>query len=288
ESAFPMLAIAERESGSVIKGMRARRKRDVTKAPRRHRASLYSFAGGMHELMQVLAERLGDRIRTGSPVRSLRRIGSEYRLELDGGEAVSADEVVLACPAGHGADIVAGLDEQLARELRAIPFASVASVYLGLPAAKLPPQLQGFGFLLERGEKSPVLGAIYVASLFPDHAPPGHALLRVMIGGRRHPDAVERTDASLVELATTTVMRYANCRIEPDFTHVARARTAIAQYESGHAARLSRIAQRLAAHPGLSLRGNSYRAVALSGQIGRASGTDAAGHPEDRLSATTG
>ncbi|MBL8733566.1 MAG: protoporphyrinogen oxidase [Planctomycetes bacterium] len=275
EGAFPVLAEAERAHGSVFRGLRKKRQATPKQQRRpRPKAALYSFAEGMPQLMQVIAARLGERVRADTPVRSLTRDGDGYRLSFGNDKVARFDEVVLACPAGAAAGIVSGLDPELARELAAIPTVSIANVHLGFSAATLPPKLQGFGFLLEPGEQCPVLGAIYVSSLFPSHAPAGKHLLRVMIGGRRHPEFVERTDDALVQLAIATIARYTGQVLAPEFVRVTRVRAAIPQYEHGHTLRMQAVERRLLAFPGLSLRGNSYRQVALSGQLGQVSGTD--------------
>ena len=269
ESAFPMLSQAERNHGSVVRGMRARARTAPTAKSTLPRAALYSFRHGMSELIDALAQALGNRVRTACPVTSVTRAAGVYSLELSDGTTVSADEVVLACPAHVSARLLEGLDPELAHVLGAIEYASLASVYLGFDAAELPPPLLGFGFLLEPGESETVLGAISCHSVFPGHAPPGRALLRVMLGGRNHPQAVDLDDATLVQIAVEALHRYTGLRRDMGFRHVVRVRDAIPQYESGHADRMRRAEQRLAEHPGLSLRGNSYRAIALPAQLAR-------------------
>ena len=49
----------------------------------------------------------------------------------------------------------------------------------------------GFGFLVPRGERPRILGALWDSSVFPgERAPSGKILLRVMIGGALDPEAV--------------------------------------------------------------------------------------------------
>jgi oxygen-dependent protoporphyrinogen oxidase len=49
-----------------------------------------------------------------------------------------------------------------------------------------------------------------------------------------------------------------------------RVRRAIPQYDRGHGARLVRIDDHLRGLPGLDLRGNAYRGVAVTAQLGSA------------------
>ncbi len=271
ESAFPSLFQAERDHGSVFKGMRAKMRAAGPRKARPKKAPLYTFEGGMRGLIDAMASALGDRIRTSCPVTALAHDDTHFTLRLRDGSTLTADEVVLACPARVSAKLLETVDAELARDLAAIPYASLASVYLGFDATDLPPTLSGFGFLLEPGESPAVLGAIYCHSLFPAHAPAGHGLLRVMLGGRSHPRIVDLDDETLIQLAVDAVRQYTGFARTMLFRRVVRVRDAIPQYEAGHAERLRRIATRVERIPGLALRGNSYRAIALQGQLAKPS-----------------
>jgi oxygen-dependent protoporphyrinogen oxidase len=247
--------------------------------PRVKRPALYSFRGGMAGLIARLHEALGDRVRLSSPAVAVTRRGSGYAVALEGGDELLADEVVLAAPAHASARLLAGIDRELADELAGIPFASLANVYLGYDETKVPPELplEGFGYLLDPGERSPVLGTLYCSSLFPDHAPADRGLLRVMIGGARYPDAVDLPEGELMDVAVNAVREYTGLDGAYPFVKVVKVRNAVPQYEIGHADRMRRVEARLQEVPDLALRGNSYKAVALGGQLGRESGTDIAG-----------
>ncbi len=75
---FPRLRDIEAKHGSVIRGM--------MKGPRKP-SNMYSFAdGGMQTLTNRLAERLGDRLRSGVSVQRLERDGAGWKVVYDGGE----------------------------------------------------------------------------------------------------------------------------------------------------------------------------------------------------------
>jgi oxygen-dependent protoporphyrinogen oxidase len=271
-SAFPMLAEAEAGHGSVFRGMKAKAKAARAArngAPRPKRPALITFSQGMRTLTDRLARVLGDRLRLGTPATRVARAADGYRVETSTGATFETRALVLACPARASGRLVEALDAELGRELAAVPFASLVSVYLDLDAAQATEAMRGFGFLLEPGERSPVLGGLSCSDIFPGHAPPGRFLVRVMMGGARFPELVDQDDASLHELAASTFRRYTGYAGPSRVIHTARVRDAIPQYEAGHQARLARLAERLAErHPGLLLRGNSYRAIALTGQLG--------------------
>lgn len=260
-SAFPALAEIEREHGSILRGLKARR-RSGPGSP-----ALVTLSDGMRTLSARLAGACDD-VRTSTEVQAVRQRGEAWFVDTDGG-TFEADEVHLAIPARRAAAVLAEHDPVLATALREIPFVPVANVHLGVRSADLPRTARGFGFLLTPGEAGAVLGCIYVSDLFPDHAPEGHALFRVMIGGAAGEAAVGADDSTLVDAATAALRQYARVTAPVVFSHVSRVRDAIPQYAVGHRARLVRIASRLATqHPGLRLRGNSYLGVALGDQLG--------------------
>lgn len=267
-SSFSMLVELEREYGSVLRGLGQRRKA-AAGSPKKNTAALYSLQGGMGTLTDHLAAALGDRLTCNATVESLEAAGSQFTARLGDGSTHTADAVVLACPARVSAELLADTAPDLAAELRGIPFASLASVYLGFSSSKLPAKMRGFGFLLEPRTDTPVLGAIYCSDLFADHAPPGKQLVRVMLGGVQHPEAAALDDEKLIQIATSAVRQHTGLKAEVGFHHVQRAMQAIPQYEPGHGERLQRIDRHLEALPGLSLVGNSYRGIALAAQLAK-------------------
>jgi len=267
-SMFPQAMALEDQHGSLLRGMLGRKRPRQTRK-RVRRPALCTFRGGMKAAIDRLVQALDGAVALASPVMALARDGGGdgYRLVLGGPHAriVQARELVLAIPAPAAASLLTSLDAPLAAELRQIRAASVASVYVGAPRAQFAHALDGFGCLAPK-QPSPLLGVLLCSSVFPGQAPADHALLRVMTGGVDHAGEVERSYGELCAQALTIVRDLFSLRGEPTFLHVERCRNAIAQYEAGHGQRLERIKARLAAHPGLSLLGASYRQIAVVGQ----------------------
>lgn len=274
-SAFPTLAHLELESGSVFGGLRERRKqvklaqrdsgqpKGAPSAP-----AMVTFRDGMQGFAAALAAAVGDSLICGASVASLQfKDGAWVVTTSDGHEHRTAD-LVLACPANVSARLLASAASEIAAELAAIPFVSLASVYLGIPMPVPPEKMTGFGCLLTYDPTQPVLGAIYASQVFPNHAPSGHQLVRVMIGGALHSDVTQKLDQELIDMAVAMLQKHIGPSISPTFTHVVRCRSAIPQYELGHRQRLERISKLLSRFPGLSLHGNSYRGVAVTAQLG--------------------
>jgi oxygen-dependent protoporphyrinogen oxidase len=257
-AAFPLMIEMEREHGSLIRAMFARRQ----PPPR-----LVSLADGLGTLTGTLAARLGGALRTGARVRGLERAGAAWRVALADGGTLDADHIVLAAPASHAARMLAGLDPELAGGLAAFPYAGLAVVALAYRAGDLPRPLDGYGYLVARSEGLDTLGVVWDSSLFEGRAPQGMVLLRAMLGGARRPDVVALDEEELARRARRELARVLGVGATPARSWVWRRPQAIAQYTRGHLERLARVRARAARLPGLELCGTSYDGIALGAGV---------------------
>ena len=264
EATLPAATELERKYGSLLRGMgaraRARRAAGVEARP-----AVCSFEGGMQQSVDALAASLGDAVRTGLRAHAVVPASGGFKVRCEGAE-FSAPEVCVTTPPSQAALLLRPTDGQLADLLGEVPTVSVASCYLGYDRAAVPADVNGFGFLAPQGELGSVLGAIYTSSVFPHQAPDGQALFRVMSGGHAHPHEVDRSDDSLLQQASDVLRELLHLDRPPSFRHVNRARAAIPQYVRGHTARMRKVTERLARHPGLTLRGAGYRKISVVGQ----------------------
>jgi oxygen-dependent protoporphyrinogen oxidase len=248
----------EREHGSLIRAMFSRRQRP----PR-----LVSFVAGMSTLTDALAAALGDAVRTRAAVRTLSRQAGVWHAELAGGESVTADRVVLATSAARAAEMTSRLDPELSRALAAFPFAGMAVVALAYRARDLPRPLDGYGYLVTRGESLDTMGVVWESSLFAGRAPAGMVLVRAMLGGTRRPDVVHLGEAELIRRARLELARVLGWGADPARAWVWTRPDAIAQYTVGHLARVARARERAAVHDGLELCGSSYDGISFGSAI---------------------
>jgi oxygen-dependent protoporphyrinogen oxidase len=243
EASFPTLVRAEREAGSLARGLWRR-------PPRRHptpRGSV-TLAGGLSTLIDALTAELGPRLRLRTPVDRLERAGSGWVVHAD--TALRAERVWVCTPPWETARLVGApwLD---------VPAAPVAAVHLAWPREEVP-GLRGFGWLAGPAERRDALGCLWVSSIFPGHAP-GHALLRVMIGGARAPDLAALPDEELIAHARRVLAEVQGLRAPPTLAQVSVARPGIPQYPVGHARRVQQLAQ-----PGLAFVGWGTSGIGLT------------------------
>ncbi|MFA6091917.1 MAG: protoporphyrinogen oxidase [Elusimicrobiota bacterium] len=261
DSTFPRLRELEQEHGSVLRGMFFGGPHGA-RAPGA-RTFFVTLREGLAQLSETLARRMAPCARLESPVRRLFREDDLWHAELDGGEVLPADCVVLAAPADACGRMLAQSAPKLSAALSEFEFSSTAAVNLlyGEAAAKRIPK--GFGFLVERGSGLSITAATFVSSKFPGRAPEDRLLLRAYIGGKGREAPLALDDGKLVSAVREDLRRVLGLEEEPLGSLVHRWPQANALYNVGHGRRLLRVQEAAAAYPGLLLAGGCYRGIGV-------------------------
>ncbi|NXV56204.1 PPOX oxidase, partial [Molothrus ater] len=302
-SCFPALFQAERQRGSVLLGLAlphggggaAGPEAGLARRARAERWSQWSLRGGMESLARALCPHCPQ-----SPPQCPQCPLLCPQLTVPGA-TLTADHVVSALPASALARALPAEAEPLARELRAIPAASVAVVNLQYEGAALPvmvsaprcprrvpevspdpavtparpPRPQGFGHLVPSSEDPALLGIVYDSVAFPEHdgtpATPGGTSLRltVMLGGawfqQSFGDPALVAPELLLSRARAAVSEHLGLAGTPKNAIVRVQQDCIPQYTLGHWERLERIQRFLKEQElPLSLIGASYSGVSVN------------------------
>ena len=277
DSSFPIMREMERKHRSLViamlaagKDAKARGKKGpgMAAAAGPGRRALWTLRGGMESFVDALARPLGASLRLRAPVLGLqRREAPGYALRLASGETLESDAVVLAVAPKAAASLLRPLDPEAARDLETIPSAGLNVIGLGFRADAFTTPPDGYGFLVAPGEPLDVLGALFESNLFPERAPDGHVMVRVMVGGAEKPELVTRRDDELVALSMKALDRMVGLKSGPERTWIVRQEDAIPQYQVGHRALIGGVAKRLDAFPGIHLTGNGYRGVSVANLV---------------------
>jgi oxygen-dependent protoporphyrinogen oxidase len=275
-SAFPYLIDLEREYGSLIKGFVLSARRSAK--PRRPR-QLCSFRQGLQRLPLRLAERIGaDNILLGGRVQNLRPMsrGGRTAFTMTVSTAKESRElagtaVVIATPAHEAAGLLRPFSTSCATELASIEYPPLAGLCLAYRKADVPHPLDGFGFLVPRGEGVRFLGCIWSSTLFRGRAPADAALLTIFVGGATDTGVASLSDGQVVDAAREDLRTTLKITAEPRIMAVHRHQRAIPQPTLGHEARLQRIDQELAKIPGIYLVGNYLRGISIPDSVKQAS-----------------
>ncbi|MFH8220518.1 protoporphyrinogen oxidase [Streptomyces sp. NPDC018057] len=264
-SAVPQLFEAARAHTSLTEAVRALQDR-AARTPATGPVFL-GIEGGVGTLPLAVAASVrarGGEILTGTPASGLRRTPEGGWRLLAGDRVLHADAVVVATPAPAAAALLETESPGAAAELRAVEYASMALITLAYrrAGAALP---EGSGFLVP-----PVDGHTIKASTFASRKwgwiaeeDPDVLVLRTSVGRYGETEILDRDDAGLVDLSRRDLRAATGLDAVPLRTRVTRWDGGLPQYPVGHHARVARIRDHVARHPGLAVCGAAYDGVGI-------------------------
>lgn len=278
-SCFPLLYALDKEKGSLVRGMIARRKASKknknsestngTGAERKGSMRLLSLKpAGVHTLIDALEKRRSESTHTGKAATEIKKSSTDgattYDVSFADGSSVSASKLILAIPSYKTAELLRPLSGTLGDTLAKIPYSPITVVCLGYPDSAAGGALDGFGFLAPPKEKRSILGAIWSSSIFSGRAPAGKFQLRVMLGGSAEFGGPEQSDDEIINRVRNELSEIMGINTAPEMTRIYRFNRAIPQYTVGHHKILKALREGLTDFPGLYLNGNAYAGIGVS------------------------
>ncbi len=272
KAAFPAIYNLEKQYGGLIKGLIAKMKEAKksgknSSGPAGPGGVLTSFVGGTKDLIDALSKELKEELHTGVSVEKVEKSGKGWLVSWKDGDKEFTEEfdhLVVSTPAYAAAEILKEVDGELSKLLSEIEYSPISVVALGFQKKGLGHDLDGFGFLVPRSEGRKILGALWDSSVFPNRAPEGKALIRVMIGGARQPDLALLPEEELVEIALKELRLIMKIRHYPEMVKVFRHEKGIPHYTLGHCERVDRIFEIGEKLGNLYFCSNAYRGVGVN------------------------
>lgn len=264
---FPKLWQWEQSAGSLLKGARQAKKKASQNASKRQPMQLFSFTGGLESFTNALAHALpAESCIFGQSVTHIEISETGYKLQTHQGEQFTCRHIVLAIPAYSAASLLKTLSPEASHELSQIHYNGLAVVHFGFNRQDIPHPLDGFGCLIPRREKLPLLGTIWASSLFPNRAPEGHVLLSNFIGGAHHPEICGWHPPDIEHLVLNNLQQVFKTRepLKPTYSQTIVYSKAIPQYNLGHIPRIQAIEDALQKHSHIHLCGNYLHGIALN------------------------
>ena len=270
---FPRFVQMEQKSGSLILGMISTMKTrphatlsgPSSKAGSPKMTYFMSFKNGMQTLSQACADLIGgDSIRLDAGVRAVESKGKGYAVILENGETLEADHVMLAPAAYESAEMIKGMDANLAAQMNRIEWSSSATVSIAFKKKDVNVPLNGFGFIVPRVEGRRINAATYSSIKWSYRAPDDTILVRIFVGGGHHEELVhELDDAGMVRMVLEELDTVLGIKANALFSKVYRWYKGMPKYTVGHLERIALLDRMLAAHPGLHLIGCSYKGIGI-------------------------
>jgi oxygen-dependent protoporphyrinogen oxidase len=258
-SVLPRFLEMEKKYGSLVRGVLASRRNNAR--PGAAPPPLFqTLKTGLGKLVDALASRVEI---AHAGVEAIEREGSGFRVRVDG-EWISADHVVLACPAWAAAQLVKGIDGKLGELLGSIDYSSSITLSLIYKASDFDGRRAGFGFLVPKKERQRLAACTFVGTKFAYRIPEDKIALRCFFGGIGDAAILDETDDTLVAIAREELGRILGLHAAPLSTVISRWPRSMAQYTVGHAPKIAQIRQCAASIGGIYLVGNAYEGIGIS------------------------
>lgn len=225
---------------------------------------IYSFQGGLITLVNALRqnlERVGvvfvsDKVariqkdRTGKPMLASKVKSYE-----------AFDRVVFTGNTGDLAYIFREHDKELSRRLGELKYSPINVVYSCWNKKEF--SASGYGFLVPRKERAPILGSIFASNVFPGRAPEECFLTKTMVSG----DSDLFKDEELASLVHESLGRILKSRAKPLWSKVYRHRPGIPRYAPGYGEWKRDVLGLAAQHEGVNLAGWAFAGIGLADQV---------------------
>ena len=260
DALFPKLREMEKEHGSLIRALIHQRHQTKGK-PRTH---LMGFKRGMQTLVDALYKELKPNIKSGVKTHILAPLEKGYGIALSSGEVIEADVVILATPAFVSAKLLKlMLSNESTNFLNSIPYADVQVFGLGFNYMDVPKTLDGFGFLVPRNEDIRTLGVLYGSTIFPQQAPKGNTMLRVIMGGTVDPAFADLTFEEALKVVRDELRVTMGIIAQPEYVLHRPWPKGIPQYQLGHRRKVDAVMQEAEAQD-IFLTGSAYYGIGVN------------------------
>ena len=263
---LPRFREMELEHGSLIRAMRRQKKLNPhAGAESGARYSMFvTLRDGLTSMVDALAARLpAGSVRLNSPVERMERAENSWRVYCMGIEPEEFDAVILATPSWMTAKLLKPVEADLARDLASISHEGTAIVSLGYDDRQVGHPLDGMGTVVPAIEQSPILAISFSSRKYAHRAPEGKTLLRVFVGGARHPELAEMPDDQLLPLVRKHTEKLLHIQGDPVFCDIAHWPGTMPQYHVGHKNLVASIEARVASISNIQLAGNAYHGVGI-------------------------
>lgn len=276
EATAPAIAAAARDHRSLLAGLRAHRSRASAAA---EGPVFLTLAHGLDQLVDRLAEDLGDRVHAGAAVTGLAAADDRWEVRTADG-AHLADDVVVTVPAFVASELLTEVARDVAAELGMIPYASVAVVTMAYPRSADAEMPAGSGMLVPRTQGRLVKASTWVSRKWPHRDTGEHVLVRSSVGridDERWRDLDPEELVRRVDAETRWATGISSPCVDAVVTPWERG---LPQYLVGHRERIDRVRMSLPA--GLHVAGAAYDGVGVSPCVASAEKAVAAILTEDR------
>ena len=269
--ALPKLYNLEANYGSFVRGAIAKAKEPKSERDRLATKKVFSAFGGLQNLVEALAE--GIDIVTGAQAITVMPDGEHKWLIRynNGTEEIHCNHVITTVGAYALSSLLPFVAQEQMAPISKLYYAPIIQVCVGIKNTG-GIDYAAFGGLVPSKEQKKVLGILFPSACFVQRAPEGGALYSYFMGGARHTDYLQKSDAeirSMVREAFHSMLKYP-MNVEPDMIRIFRHEHAIPQYGVDSGERFKAVEAIQQQYPGLIIAGNLRDGIGMGNRIQQA------------------
>ena len=269
--ALPKLYNLEANYGSFVRGAIAKAKEPKSERDRLATKKVFSAFGGLQNLVEALAE--GIDIVTGAQAITVMPDGEHKWLIRYNNctEEIHCNHVITTVGAYALSSLLPFVAQEQMAPISKLYYAPIIQVCVGIKNTG-GIDYAAFGGLVPSKEQKKVLGILFPSACFVQRAPEGGALYSYFMGGARHTDYLQKSDAeirSMVREAFHSMLKYP-MNVEPDMIRIFRHEHAIPQYGADSGERFKAVEAIQQQYPGLIIAGNLRDGIGMGNRIQQA------------------
>ncbi|NME71291.1 protoporphyrinogen oxidase [Flammeovirga aprica] len=228
KASFPSIYNAEKNHGSIIKGMIQLRKENKANGVAVKRKTAYSFKDGIQTLTNALANKVD--VSYNSEVESLTIVDDIFSVKTYNDEFLF-DKVIICTPPEATSKIVQFLSPKTAEKLEKVfcpPMCVVHSVFSKEASQNTP---VGFGGLNPSVEKTFTAGSIWSSCIFPNRTSNDEVLVTSFVGGAHTPENAKLEEGNIKNSVGNELQSTLGFTDQPVYQKTHKWRKAIPQYD---------------------------------------------------------
>ena len=271
-STLPSLLDYKNEYGSIMKGLEA----NQSQYDRQAEKKFISFRNGLSAIIDRLEETLIEdvTIKKGVAIMALGKRGDQYRIELDTGEHLEADVVVLAVPNETVKKIIE--NDVLAHLFDQFTTGSAITMYLGynIPDDGLP--ADGTGFIVSHNSDLVCNASTWTSRKWKHTSKDGNLLVRLCYknSNARYDELAKMSDLELARVAYEDIRLSLGITEAPTILKTIKWTNQIPLYDKAHKDALIHVMQLInMKFPDIHLAGSSYFGDGIGACIANAKAT---------------
>lgn len=264
-STFPQFYQVEQKYRSLVLGMKKATptKPKNTGEKKKDKGIFLTFKDGLQSFVDAIEAKLEpSSVLKGFRVESIHKNESGYELELNGGEVLQADSIVMTVP--HHVTQSIFKQYRFFDPFKDMSSTSVATVALAYSEKAIEKDIDGTGFVVSRNSDYTITACTWTHKKWPHSTPKGKVLLRCYVGRAGDEAVVELSDDEIIKTVLDDLNKTMNITMDPEFAIISRWKDSMPQYTVGHKERIDTVKKQLeSALPGVFIAGSSYEGLGL-------------------------